>query len=79
MLGVWSKRIAVQYALLSLQNKEGIKGHFWFLEADLREGQLVKLDKSGKAMLTLLRHLGRLQEVRRGRGPRGAAVTLAAG
>lgn len=50
--------------LHGVANKEGIKGHFWFLEADLREGQLVKLDKSGKAMLTLLRHLGRLQEVR---------------
>lgn len=57
-----------------MQNKEGVKGHFWFLEADLREGQLVKLDKSGKAMLTLLRHLGRLQEVRRGQGKAAVAV-----
>ncbi|GFR52007.1 hypothetical protein Agub_g14430 [Astrephomene gubernaculifera] len=44
--------------------KDVIKGHYWFLDSDLREGSLVKPDKSGKAMLTLLRHLGRLQEVR---------------
>ncbi|PNH03055.1 Spindle and kinetochore-associated protein 1 [Tetrabaena socialis] len=50
--------------LHSIALKDGIKGHFWLLESDLREGQLVRLDKSGKALLTLLRHLGRLTEVR---------------
>lgn len=34
------------------------------LETDLRSGTAVRLDKTGKTLLTLLRHLGRLQEVR---------------
>lgn len=44
--------------------KEGVRGRWWFLESDCRSGQHVKLDKSGKAVLTALRALGRLQEVR---------------
>ncbi|EFJ46034.1 hypothetical protein VOLCADRAFT_121093 [Volvox carteri f. nagariensis] len=48
--------------LHSVAMKDGIKGHYWFLESDLREGTAIKLDKTGKSMLTLLRHLGRLQE-----------------
>ncbi|EFN57576.1 hypothetical protein CHLNCDRAFT_143235 [Chlorella variabilis] len=43
---------------------EPLKGRSWVLEADLRTGTAVRLDKTGKALLTLLRHLGRLQEVR---------------
>ena len=71
------------------QNKDGIKGSFWFLEPDLKDGREVKLDKSGKGLLTLMRHLGRLQEVReappappRRKGPpapggcKGAAVRV---
>jgi hypothetical protein len=46
------------------QTKEAAKGRFWFLESDLRAGAAVKMDKTGKSMLMLLRHLGRLQEVR---------------
>lgn len=34
------------------------------LESDLKTGTAVRLDKTGKTLLTLLRHLGRLQEVR---------------
>lgn len=34
------------------------------LEADLKAGAAVRLDKTGKTLLTLLRHLGRLQELR---------------
>ena len=41
-----------------------LKGRSWVLESDLRAGSAVRLDKSGKSLLTLLRHLGRLQEVR---------------
>eukprot|EP00198_Chlamydomonas_reinhardtii_P006470 XP_001695806.1 predicted protein [Chlamydomonas reinhardtii] len=48
----------------SVANKEGVKGHFWFTDGDLREGPLVRPDKSGKGLLTLLRHLGRLAEHR---------------
>lgn len=46
------------------QLKEGVRGRWWFLEADCRAGQHIKLDKSGRAVLTALRALGRLQEVR---------------
>lgn len=47
-----------------VQMKEGVRGRWWFLEADCRGGQHVKLDKSGRAVLTALRALGRLAEVR---------------
>ncbi|GLI68353.1 hypothetical protein VaNZ11_012756 [Volvox africanus] len=50
--------------LHSVATKDGVKGHYWFLESDLRDGIAIKLDKTGKSILTLLRHLGRLQEVR---------------
>ncbi|KAG2434151.1 hypothetical protein HXX76_007878 [Chlamydomonas incerta] len=50
--------------LHNVANKEGVKGHFWFTDGELREGPLVRPDKSGKGMLTLLRHLGRLAEHR---------------
>lgn len=46
-----------------LQSKEAAKGRFWFLETDLKVGQAVKMDKTGKSMLMLLRNAGRLQEV----------------
>ncbi|DBA84982.1 TPA: hypothetical protein ACH3X2_005721 [Trebouxia sp. C0005] len=44
--------------------KEGIRGRYWFLESDLKGGTTLKMDKTGKAILTVLRHLGRLTEVR---------------
>eukprot|EP01024_Parvocaulis_polyphysoides_P051866 TRINITY_DN5119_c0_g1_i3.p1 TRINITY_DN5119_c0_g1~~TRINITY_DN5119_c0_g1_i3.p1 ORF type:complete len:219 (-),score=32.15 TRINITY_DN5119_c0_g1_i3:153-749(-) len=40
------------------------KGKFWFCEGDLRGGKTIKLDKTGKSILTIFRHLGRLQEIR---------------
>ena len=46
------------------QNHEQLKGRSWVLEADMRSGTAVRLDKTGKTLLTLLRHLGRLAEVR---------------
>lgn len=47
-----------------VQNKEGTKGQLWFLEDDLRAGTSIKADKTGKATLTLLRHMGRLHDLR---------------
>jgi hypothetical protein len=49
---------------LTPQNRDGIKGRHWFLESDLKDGLVIKLDKTGKSVLSLLRHLGRLTEVR---------------
>lgn len=47
----------------AMQGKEGIRGKFWFVDSDLKGGSALKLDKTGKAILTVLRHLGRLTEV----------------
>ncbi|ONM57350.1 Spindle and kinetochore-associated protein 1-like protein [Zea mays] len=42
-----------------------VKGNHFFLEADIK-GPGLKLDNTGKAILTVLRHLGRFHEVRIG-------------
>ena len=47
-----------------MQGKEGVKGRHWFTEPDLKNGTCVRSDKTGRALLTVLRHLGRIQEVR---------------
>jgi hypothetical protein len=50
-------------SFVSAQSKEAAKGRFWFVETDLRSGSAIRMDKTGKSILMLLRHLGRLQEV----------------
>ncbi|XAR54147.1 hypothetical protein NMG60_11029162 [Bertholletia excelsa] len=44
---------------------EAVKGKHFFLETDIK-GPSLKLDNSGKAILTVLRHLGRISETRIG-------------
>ncbi|KAF3795245.1 Spindle and kinetochore-associated protein, partial [Nymphaea thermarum] len=44
---------------------EAVKGKHFFLETDMK-GAGLKLDNTGKAILTVLRHLGRIQEARIG-------------
>ncbi|KAI3498521.1 hypothetical protein L1887_34296 [Cichorium endivia] len=44
---------------------EGVKGKHFFLETDIK-GPSFKLDITGKAIITVLRHLGRLSESRIG-------------
>ncbi|XP_008786986.2 spindle and kinetochore-associated protein 1 homolog [Phoenix dactylifera] len=44
---------------------EAVKGKYFFLETDIK-GPGLKLDNTGKAILTVLRHLGRIQEARIG-------------
>ncbi|KMT00035.1 hypothetical protein BVRB_1g018640 [Beta vulgaris subsp. vulgaris] len=44
---------------------EGVKGKHFFLENDIK-GPSLKLDNTGKAILTVLRHLGRISETRIG-------------
>ncbi|KAI3743778.1 hypothetical protein L1987_56844 [Smallanthus sonchifolius] len=44
---------------------EGVKGKHFFLETDVK-GPTLKLDNTGKAIFTVLRHLGRLSESRIG-------------
>ena len=50
-----------QVLVRTVQNKEGVKGRYWFMDADVKDGALT--GKTGKTILTVLRHLGRLQEV----------------
>ncbi|VVB06425.1 unnamed protein product [Arabis nemorensis] len=42
-----------------------LKGKHFFLETDMK-GPMLKLDNTGKAILTVLRHLGRISEARIG-------------
>ncbi|XP_055808649.1 spindle and kinetochore-associated protein 1 homolog [Solanum dulcamara] len=44
---------------------EAVKGKHFFLETDIK-GPSLKLDNTGKAILTVLRHLGRISETRIG-------------
>jgi hypothetical protein len=46
------------------QGKEGVKGRHWFTEPDLKAGACLRPDKTGRALITVLRHLGRIQEAR---------------
>lgn len=47
----------------ALQNKDAVKGRCWLTEMDLKKSTLLRPDKTGKAILTILRHVGRLSEV----------------
>lgn len=62
-VGVSGLRAASVLSHTALQSKEAAKGRFWFVETDLRSGTAIRMDKTGKSILMLLRHLGRLQEV----------------
>ena len=45
------------------QGKELVKGRHWFGEEDRRQAAVLKTDKTGKQLLTILRHLKRIDEV----------------
>lgn len=45
------------------ENKE-TRGLYFFADSDLAEAKHVRTDASGKAILTVLRHLGRLRNAR---------------
>lgn len=55
---------------------ENLKGESWLQETDLQRGRHIKVDKTGKALLSLLRHLGRLREVRAGGAASGQRVIV---
>ncbi|XP_002966226.2 spindle and kinetochore-associated protein 1 homolog [Selaginella moellendorffii] len=52
--------------LRDIAGAETIKGKHFFLESDMR-GPLLKMDTTGKAILTIIRHLGRVLEARIGK------------
>lgn len=53
-----------QWLLYNLAPFEALKGKVWVMEADLKSGAALRLDNTGKTILTLLRHLGRVAELR---------------
>lgn len=61
-LSVEDRRHA-QSLVRNVVTHEGVKGSYWILERDCKHGSVVRMDKTGKAILTILRHLGRLSEL----------------
>ncbi|KAJ4954502.1 hypothetical protein NE237_011285 [Protea cynaroides] len=57
----WEKALELRDIAMT----EGVKGKHFFLETDIK-GPALKLDNTGKAILTVLRHLGRINETRIG-------------
>jgi len=61
------RRAAEMYHAAHSRPEFGLRGRFWFCDADLRgagAGAALRADRSGKGLLQLLRHLGRVQEQR---------------
>ncbi|KAF3335547.1 spindle and kinetochore-associated protein 1 [Carex littledalei] len=58
---MWEKVLELR----DIGGTEQVKGKHFFLESDIK-GPGLKLDNTGKAILTVLRHLGRIQETRVG-------------
>ncbi|KAJ3678682.1 hypothetical protein LUZ60_002485 [Juncus effusus] len=58
---MWDKSLELR----DISMNEQVKGKHFFLETDIK-GPSLKLDNTGKAILTVLRHLGRIQETRIG-------------
>ncbi|XP_040382175.1 spindle and kinetochore-associated protein 1 homolog [Oryza brachyantha] len=57
----WEKALELR----DIAATESVKGKHFFLETDIK-GPGLKLDNTGKAILTVLRHLGRIHETRIG-------------
>ncbi|KAJ1290925.1 hypothetical protein BS78_02G279600 [Paspalum vaginatum] len=57
----WEKALELR----DIAANEAVKGNHFFLENDIK-GPGLKLDNTGKAILTVLRHLGRFHETRIG-------------
>ncbi|XP_078446242.1 spindle/kinetochore-associated-like protein [Wolffia australiana] len=58
---VWEKA----HEMRDISQSESVKGKYFFVETDMK-GPGLKLDNTGKAILTVFRHLGRIQEARIG-------------
>ncbi|KFK35267.1 hypothetical protein AALP_AA5G263100 [Arabis alpina] len=58
---LWEKALKLR----DIVTTGGLKGKHFFLETDMK-GPMLKLDNTGKAILTVLRHLGRISETRIG-------------
>ncbi|CAL9245613.1 unnamed protein product [Arabidopsis halleri] len=58
---LWEKALKLR----DIVTEQAVKGKHFFLETDMK-GPSLKLDNTGKAILTVLRHLGRISETRIG-------------
>ncbi|XP_030489149.1 spindle and kinetochore-associated protein 1 homolog [Cannabis sativa] len=58
---LWEKALELR----DIATTEAVKGKHFFLESDIK-GPALKLDNTGKAIITVLRHLGRISETRIG-------------
>uniref|UniRef100_A0A0A0K8D0 SKA complex subunit 1 homolog n=1 Tax=Cucumis sativus TaxID=3659 RepID=A0A0A0K8D0_CUCSA len=58
---LWEKALELR----DIATTNAVKGKYFFLETDMK-GPSLKLDNTGKAILTVLRHLGRISETRIG-------------
>lgn len=58
---LWEKALELR----DIATTEAVKGKHFFVESDIK-GPALKLDNTGKAILTVLRHLGRISEARIG-------------
>ncbi|XP_006290471.2 spindle and kinetochore-associated protein 1 homolog [Capsella rubella] len=58
---LWEKALKLR----DIVTAQAVKGKHFFLETDMK-GPSLKLDNTGKAILTVLRHLGRISETRIG-------------
>ncbi|MCO5581566.1 hypothetical protein L7F22_035454 [Adiantum nelumboides] len=64
--------ILIRYSIPAIQELrdfaafDNVKGKHFFFESDMK-GSALKMDNTRKAILTVLRHLGRILDVRAGR------------
>eukprot|EP00892_Ulva_mutabilis_P001663 jgi/Ulvmu1/11498/UM077_0047.1 len=58
------KRLRLQDLESLARNNPCMQSRMWFLQSDTKRGTVVKFDKSGQALLQVLRHLKRVSEIR---------------
>ena len=62
-----SERKHAQWLAYRVANHELLRGQqWWVMDGDLRGGKALRMDNTGRMILTLLRHVGRLSEARIG-------------
>ncbi|EOA23211.1 hypothetical protein CARUB_v10019286mg [Capsella rubella] len=66
---LWEKALKLR----DIVTAQAVKGKHFFLETDMK-GPSLKLDNTGKAILTVLRHLGRISETRIGQNRPAATI-----
>nr|KAG5701320.1 hypothetical protein BaRGS_006094 [Batillaria attramentaria] len=65
-----------RFETLKMQESKDTAGAYFVTESDLQEWSNVKLSKENRSILTVLRHCGRMYEIRSGSLVRYAVVDL---